>query len=487
MQYSRRWWLLIGVSCLLLGIVAGSVAVADDEPLADAGLDQSVDQNATVLLDGTGSTPGTGEIESYNWSVQTPAGATFDPCDGSDCARSSFQAFQPGVYEVTLDIRDETGAVDTDTMYVRADSGRLFADLTGPEIADQGENTTLQAAYSPGSTPLDRIELYDDDELIATQSINGSAGVREFLVTQDAPVSNRYRIELVDNEANRTTDTHEVFTSRGDGDGPETSNVVGDHSIEIDGPRLFLDGDDQVGTYRFSGHVMPRLEHHWTEWKDDTGTVIGTGGSVTVEWEPGIHQLHALAHISDMDTRDTVGDDGWTAEDNSMSIVVDPSPRITVASLQTNPDRISGTIRATEKVGYLSSVEVSVDGETVNSQWIARQTSDRIPPVDGDQPDTLQLAFEKSDLQGDSATVDISATDHRGQTAVMTRTVSIPDSSVADRYRTQFNDARQVGPVADHDSQPFSGPTEPRHTTDIHDSSSQLSEASPVQPVSSHG
>lgn len=484
MKYMRRWLLFTGVTCLLVGLVTAGVVMAADEPLADAGLDQEVDQNATVLLDATGSTPGSEPIESYNWTVQTPTETTFSPCETDDCARTSFQAFQPGTYEVTLEVRDTEGVTDTDTMYVTASAGMFTVDLTGPEIADQGENTTLQAAYSPGSTPLDRLELYDDDELIATQSIKASAGVREFSVTQDAPVSNQYRIELVDNGANTTTDTHEVFTSISDGDGSETNEVSGDHYIEIAGPQMFLADDDQVGTYGFSGHVMPRLEHHWTEWKDDTGTVLGTGGAVTVEWEPGVHQLRALAHISDMDSRDTVGDDGWTDDDNSMAVVVDPEPRISVDSLQANADGLSGTTRATEKVGYISSVEVSVDGETVNSQWIARQTSDKIPPVDSEHPETIELPFEEPNPQGDSVTVSVSATDHRGQTATTHQTVSIPDASAVRGVQTGHSNAHSVQPVPDHGSQPSSDSS---GLTNTQDSSSQISEAAPVRPVADHG
>jgi len=45
-------WVLIG-GILLLGLLAG-VAGAADGPLADAGLDQSVTQGATVYLDAGG-------------------------------------------------------------------------------------------------------------------------------------------------------------------------------------------------------------------------------------------------------------------------------------------------------------------------------------------------------------------------------------------------------------------------------------------------
>jgi hypothetical protein len=46
---------------------------ANEPPLADAGLDQTVDRGATVLLDGTGSRDPDGEIVSYQWTVRERA------------------------------------------------------------------------------------------------------------------------------------------------------------------------------------------------------------------------------------------------------------------------------------------------------------------------------------------------------------------------------------------------------------------------------
>ena len=65
------------VLVLIVGsILAPSVALGGSgPPLADAGLDQDVEQGTTVLLDGTGSRDPDGRIDAYRWRIETPAGA----------------------------------------------------------------------------------------------------------------------------------------------------------------------------------------------------------------------------------------------------------------------------------------------------------------------------------------------------------------------------------------------------------------------------
>ncbi|PSQ49700.1 hypothetical protein BRD15_02985, partial [Halobacteriales archaeon SW_6_65_15] len=73
---------------------AGTVPLADttssnEAPLADAGLDQEVTKDATVILDGTGSRDPNGDIERYNWSIRTPNDETITS-ECPDCARTKF-------------------------------------------------------------------------------------------------------------------------------------------------------------------------------------------------------------------------------------------------------------------------------------------------------------------------------------------------------------------------------------------------------------
>lgn len=101
---------------LIIAGAGGSVS-GGEPPLADAGLDQQVQQNATVLLDAAGSRDPDGTIQSYRWTIETPGGLTVRPADSS-APRTSFVARHPGRYEVTVTVRDDDGHTAADTLYV---------------------------------------------------------------------------------------------------------------------------------------------------------------------------------------------------------------------------------------------------------------------------------------------------------------------------------------------------------------------------------
>lgn len=111
------------VTILLLAVGTPAAAAADNEaPLPDAGLDQRVEQGATVLLDGTGSRDPDGEIAGYEWSIEAPDGAQITP-ECPTCPKTTFIAAQAGRYAVTVAVTDGDGTTRTDTLYVYVDGG----------------------------------------------------------------------------------------------------------------------------------------------------------------------------------------------------------------------------------------------------------------------------------------------------------------------------------------------------------------------------
>lgn len=111
----RPAWLLVVVLAAAVG--TGGVVAAGEAPLADAGLDQQVSRNATVLLDAAGSRDPDGAIRTYRWSIETPAGLAVRPANAS-AARTGFVARQPGRYEATVTVWDDDGHSASDTLYV---------------------------------------------------------------------------------------------------------------------------------------------------------------------------------------------------------------------------------------------------------------------------------------------------------------------------------------------------------------------------------
>jgi hypothetical protein len=95
---------------------------AGASPVADAGTDQTVEcagATTSVTLDGTGSTPGTGSINSYSWAEGATSLGT-----GSTLGVS----LPKGSHAITLTVTDTGGGSDTDDVVVN------IVDTTSPVI-----------------------------------------------------------------------------------------------------------------------------------------------------------------------------------------------------------------------------------------------------------------------------------------------------------------------------------------------------------------
>ena len=449
---SWRIRLAAGLCCVLLALVSGVVVAADTDGdvVADAGLDQEVEQNATVLLDATRSRSDSAPIDRYNWTVEPPFGPEVDPCGDSDCARSSFRAEHPGTYEVTLTVHDTQGNVANDSMYVHViepeweelpDSPAVA--VSGPPTTTVNESTTVSASAAPGNDSFDRIEWYKDGVQIANRSLEAHARGDELTVTPDEIGITSIRADVVDTAGERATDTHTIAVMSDDSDG-ELDDGGGsfDRDIRISGPTEFLAGDEPVGTYEMDGILMPRIEHHWTEWTDSSGRLLGSGESVTIEWEPGVHKLYALAHISDMEERDTIGTDGWTEAANVHTVTVDPAPSIEVTELDGGDGSVSGHAVASEPATYLTDVSVSVNGETITTKTPDNRNRQLAAHLSDGRADDSAISFE-ADADGPDATVIISATDERGQTTTVEKSVSVttPPKHERTSWETRVSDA----------------------------------------------
>ncbi len=96
--------------------------IANQPPVADAGLDQTVECNSTnetsVLLDGTGSTDPDGDPLTYAWTG--PFGTTNGP--------TAIVTLPLGTHLITLTVDDGQGGIDSDTLTV------VVEDTTPPSI-----------------------------------------------------------------------------------------------------------------------------------------------------------------------------------------------------------------------------------------------------------------------------------------------------------------------------------------------------------------
>ncbi|EMA15621.1 PKD domain-containing protein [Haloarcula marismortui] len=144
------------VSALALSALLGGTAVAtgNQPPLADAGLDQSVERATTVQLDANGSRDPDGTIEDTEWSIETPDGTTRTP-DCPTCVQTTFSPADTGQYNVTVTVTDDDGVSRSDTLHVDvvAASGPSVS-VSAPSAVPAGLRRNLTANVTAGDADL---------------------------------------------------------------------------------------------------------------------------------------------------------------------------------------------------------------------------------------------------------------------------------------------------------------------------------------------
>lgn len=160
-----------------LGVTAGTVGVAAgtaEEPLADAGLDQSVKQGTTVYLDAGGSVSPDSEIVGFEWEIERPDGTTTTPACRS-CERTNFRPTRTGIYNATVTVTDEEGRSATDTLRVTVtESEPPEVTISGPEIVLVGDRPTINLTASAGDEPLSSLTWFVDGQQYDATFVDGN-------------------------------------------------------------------------------------------------------------------------------------------------------------------------------------------------------------------------------------------------------------------------------------------------------------------------
>ena len=180
----QRYVLFLLAAIVLSAGVAGVVA-ADEGPLAAAGLDQEVGVNTTVQLDGTGSSHPDGQIEGYEWTIETPDGRTMTPAC-RDCARTSFTPRSVGRYDVTLTVTDGEGRTDGDTLYVYVEEAGPTVELRGDAEPAVDDPTPYNASARARSADLETLTWKLGNRTVARESMDYQADwtARSFIFTE---------------------------------------------------------------------------------------------------------------------------------------------------------------------------------------------------------------------------------------------------------------------------------------------------------------
>ena len=133
-------------------------------PTASAGLDRTVDEDATVSLDGSGSTDNVG-VANYTWTFTDGTSRTLY---GSS---PSFVFQTPGLYTITLTVRDAAGNSATDTMVVTVrDVTSPTASIDSPASGATVSGSATITATAGDNVAIVRVELRVDSTLAATDT-----------------------------------------------------------------------------------------------------------------------------------------------------------------------------------------------------------------------------------------------------------------------------------------------------------------------------
>lgn len=394
--------------------VGGAVAPfeqSEEGPRAEAGVDQTVPRNATVLLDGTQSWSPGGELTGYEWRVESPVNRTVEPeCETESCRLARFRAPEYGTYDVQLTVEDEAGRTQTDEMYVRTEARSPFG------VALDGSSGTLVANVTAGNATLANLTWVDGDGVFENRSLSGAGGTYEHETTISA--GEPYAVAVRAADGCVVGDTWQAPTA----DGPD----VPDYPY-IDGP-TDLTGDavydEENQEYVFEDVAFRVETRDWYDaeeviWSRD-GDTVSEGRAYVDDFTAGNHSLSATVHFAnsdaDLDAFEHVG----TGVSDSLGVFLDeqsdrvwvranPKPDIRFANFEQTGDRISIQYQVEEPLHRVDEVRIMVGGETIKQfsedrKKISKQRAVEIPDdASGPTPVTL-VATDTTGLQSSKST-----------------------------------------------------------------------------------
>lgn len=226
-------------------------------PVADAGVDQSVDVNSVVRLDGSASRDPENRLITYAWHfVSKPAGSNAQ-LTGADTARPVFQPDVAGTYVASLTVDNGQNESQPDTVIVTAsNNARPVADAGVDQNVQVGVLVNLDgsASHDPSGKSLSYhwtfASMPDGSQ---TALVGGSSATPSF--TPD--VAGAYILQLVvdDGQAQSLPDTVVVTAASANSapvaDAGNDRNVAVKSQVTLDGSGS-SDADNNALTYQWT-------------------------------------------------------------------------------------------------------------------------------------------------------------------------------------------------------------------------------------------
>ncbi|MGM0591911.1 MAG: PKD domain-containing protein [Halobacteriota archaeon] len=304
--------------------------IDNTDPTADAGSDQTTDEDTVVHFDAAGSTDDIG-VASYEWDFGDGTNAT------GTSANHSYVT--PGTYAVNLTVTDTAGNIDTDTVTV------TVRDTTAP-TADAGPNKTAEVGTA---VTLDGTQSSDNGDIVSyvwnfgngTTASNATA-----TPTYSTPGTYTVTLTVVDSAGNTDSDTVTVTVVENESHGP-TAHAGDDREVET-GVAVTFDGTNSTA----DGTIVSY------EWDFGDGT-DATGATVN----------HAFSTVGTYTVTLTVTDDAGNTDTDTLVVTVNASDD---SDLFTEPlPNSGGDGPPTDPDGDGLYEDVDGDGQAVFSDAIA--------------------------------------------------------------------------------------------------------------------
>jgi hypothetical protein len=251
------WRLPLVAFVATLALLAGaSAASANEPPLAEAGLDQTVDNGTTVYLDAGGSTDPDGTVAAVKWTVTDPDGAPVTTDDDASI-RTSFTPTQTGNYTANLSVTDDAGATREDTLYVTVEEpDGPTVTLAGPDQTTRGESTEFTVSSAAGDADLR--QLYWIENGSSDRSFDLSGDEATMTVNRSFDETGTYQLDatVLDAKGYSRTSSLQIRVSASGGGGGNYDHCPGDGSPYFDADGDFVGCNDGGADMVYEDRVL---------------------------------------------------------------------------------------------------------------------------------------------------------------------------------------------------------------------------------------
>ena len=225
-------------------VITAQVVVVNIPPVADAGLDQTVDVGDTVTLDGSGSTDADSDPLTYSWALSVPGGSGAVLSDTA-AVGPTFVPDVDGTYTATLIVNDGTDDSAPDDAVITAQ----VVVVNNPPVANAGLDQNVDVGDTVNLNGGGSSDA-DGDALTYLWSLSapGGSGATLSSTTAASPtfvadVAGDYVAQLIVNDGTEDSaaDTATITASAVPVNNPPVANAGVDENVTVD-DTVTLDG-----------------------------------------------------------------------------------------------------------------------------------------------------------------------------------------------------------------------------------------------------